>query len=363
MILKINFLKQLILITVITVIFYLILDVIFGQKIIHLIQKKNNITLDEQSKPTIKNKDFKYNFKKNLKQTVQYGIYNYQLCTNKINLRIDCKDIGKKIQDYEILFIGDSFTEGVGLPYEETFVGIFEKRTNFKIANLAVSGYSPFSYYNKILSYQKKINFQKIKEVIVFIDISDNRDDLFLKRNEINKQKNDIENKKNTFFISLKNFSKKTFPLTYEILFQIKNYKLPTPRYRYVQSYGKSAWTYSEKFSGYDFREGIKKNIYYMEKLYKFLKSRNIKLSVAIYPWPNTLIYDNVFSSHVKIWKDFCLNKCHNFIDYFPIFFENKKSLNLKEAKNKIDKYYLKYDMHFNSVGHKKISEPLINLY
>jgi hypothetical protein len=26
-----------------------------------------------------------------------------------------------------ILFIGDSFTEGVGLPYEQTFVGLFAR--------------------------------------------------------------------------------------------------------------------------------------------------------------------------------------------------------------------------------------------
>ena len=103
-------------------------------------------------------------------------------------------------------------------------------------------------------------------------------------------------------------------------MFQIKNYKLPKPRYRYHQNYGKSAWTYKNEILNDDFRKGIKENIKNMEKLHKFLVSKNIKLSVAVYPWPNTLIYDNLTSKHVKIWKNFCLNKCKNFINYFPIF-------------------------------------------
>ena len=105
-----------------------------------------------------------------------YGPYNYQICTNDISIRINCNE-KEKSKDYEILFIGDSFTEGVGLPYVETFVGIFQKERNYNVANLAVSGYSPYIYY-KILAYENIINFHKVREIIVFIDISDNQDDL-----------------------------------------------------------------------------------------------------------------------------------------------------------------------------------------
>ncbi len=362
MVIRFNFLKQFVLILLITVFFYLILDFFIGTKIIDITQKKYNLKQEKTNKPTIIDNYFKYNFKKNLKQSVQYGIYDYQICTNDIGIRISCLE-NKTIKDYEILFIGDSFTEGVGLPYEKTFVGIFEKEKNYKIANLAVSGYSPYIYYKKILSYEEKIDFKKVKEVIVFIDISDNQDDLRHEKINFQKTQNQNISKEKKNLISMKSYFRKIFPLTYEILFQIKNFKLPKPRYRYVQSYGASAWTYNKKVTNYDFNEGIKKNIFYMEKLYKFLKSKNINLSISIYPWPNTLIYDKSSSLHVKIWQDFCLNKCKNFINYFPIFFENKSSLSLDEAKIKIDKYFFKYDMHFNSNGHQKISKHLISLY
>ena len=41
------------------------------------------------------------------------------------------KDKSKRKLNFKnenILFIGDSFTEGVGLPYEESFVGIIDER-------------------------------------------------------------------------------------------------------------------------------------------------------------------------------------------------------------------------------------------
>ena len=42
-------------------------------------------------------------------------------------------------KDFDILFIGDSFTEGVGLDYNDTFVGIFENNLKLNIGNLGVS--------------------------------------------------------------------------------------------------------------------------------------------------------------------------------------------------------------------------------
>ena len=82
----------------------------------------------------------------------------------------------QKSKKYDIGFLGDSFTEGTGLVYEDTFVGILEKKLpNKKIANLGVSSYSPAIYYTKI----KKLleTGYQFNEIIVFLDISDLVDD------------------------------------------------------------------------------------------------------------------------------------------------------------------------------------------
>ena len=79
-------------------------------------------------------------------------------------------------KEFDIAFIGDSFTEGVGVDYEDTFVGRIENKfDNLKIANLGVVSYSPSIYFTK-LRYLLE-NGYKFKRVIIYFDISDIYDD------------------------------------------------------------------------------------------------------------------------------------------------------------------------------------------
>ena len=79
-------------------------------------------------------------------------------------------------KEFDIAFIGDSFTEGVGVNYEETFVGRITSQFNdLNIANLGVVSYSPSIYFTK-LKYLLD-NGYKFKRVIIYFDISDIYDD------------------------------------------------------------------------------------------------------------------------------------------------------------------------------------------
>ena len=187
--------KTMLLVSIISILLIISIDFIFGKKIVGFIKSYNinkNISIT-RDKLAIKNNQFSYNFKENLNQQAFY-IDLYRICTNKISLRVSCKDQNKDNLDYDILFIGDSATEGIGLPYEETFVAQFEKKVNVRVGNLGISSYSPHSYYNKIKAYSKKIDYNNLSEVIVFVDISDVRDDLV--RNQKIVDINDINNEK-----------------------------------------------------------------------------------------------------------------------------------------------------------------------
>ena len=76
-----------------------------------------------------------------------------------------------KKEKYDLIFLGDSFTEGVGLNYEDTFVGLFENKSKMNILNLGVQSYSPSLHLKKINFLIK--NKVKFKEAIIAIDISD----------------------------------------------------------------------------------------------------------------------------------------------------------------------------------------------
>ena len=351
-------------IILITTIFFVILDFLFGN---YLVKKIKFLDLNDNklnkaiSKPTEKNNKFKYNFRKNISIEANYGIYKYKICTNELSIRTNCSK-KNNIKKYDFVFLGDSFTEGVGLPYEETFVGIFENKTRYKVANLGVSGYSPYMYYNKLKEYVDLIKFE---EVIIFVDISDIHDELKLSNanKDLFKKNMDKLNKDINIFNKSKKIIHKNFPMTYSILFNLKYIKLLKPKYRYTPSYKPSEWTYSKVVPNSGISLSVKKNIFYLNQIYELLNSRGIKLSLAIYPWPNTLIYDKSSSAYVEIWKNFCFEKCLNFINLFPVFFENQNKLNINKANKIIKKYYLKGDMHFNYTGNLLIADKLIKIY
>ena len=97
--------------------------------------------------------------------------------------------------------------------------------------------------------------------------------------------------------------------------------------------------------------------IFAMNKLYELLEKNNIKLSLAVYPWPQQLEFNDENSKHVKMWENFCKKKCTKFINFFPFFFEEKRKTSYIDV---FKKYYFWNDVHFNAEGNKVIAERLI---
>ena len=63
-----------------------------------------------------------------------------------------------------------------------------------------------------------------------------------------------------------------------------------------TKSISKAKWTYSKEDTIEKYDLGIKKGnqimVSHMEKLYEILSQNNIKLSLAVYPWPHQLKND-----------------------------------------------------------------------
>ena len=83
-------------------------------------------------------------------------------------------------------------------------------------------------------------------------------------------------------------------------------------------------------------------------------------MSLVVYPWPQTLKNDNVDSVHVKMWEEFCFNKCEYFINFFPYFFNEKKKLS---HLNVVKKFYFWNDVHFNKQVNIILAKKLIELF
>jgi len=122
----------------------------------------------------------------------------------------------------------------------------------------------------------------------------------------------------------------------------------------------KASWTYSsdDMIEGYwgPIKDAQKSLIETMSELHKLLEKNGIPLSIVVYPWPQQLEKDVVDSKHVLMWKNFCENKCANFINLFPIFFKEKDNKGFLETYKK---YYWWNDMHFNVEGNKLVAREI----
>ena len=178
--------KNFSLVFLITSFLFLILDFLIGER---FLKKIGLIYLEELIR--VSNDQYEYSFEKNL--NVDYAVWcnqYYKLCTDNRGFKFNCFDEEKKT--YEIAIIGDSFTEGIGLPFEKTFVGMLKSKKNLDLVNLGVASYSPHIYLKKI-KYLISNKIIKFNHIIVAVDLSDLEDDWIrsskLKKN-INEKKN-----------------------------------------------------------------------------------------------------------------------------------------------------------------------------
>ena len=99
---------------------------------------------------------------------------------------------------------------------------------------------------------------------------------------------------------------KKKFPLYDLLKSSIKNIKrtIKPKIYIYRRDFVRSNWTFVDETK--NIKLGIKNSVKHMSELYSYLNEKNISLSVAIYPHPGQIIFDQKDSKQVKIWENFC---------------------------------------------------------
>ena len=316
------------------------------------------------------------------------------LYTNSLGFKDSrIREILLETDNYRILFIGDSFTEGIGLDYEKTFVGIIDStfaNKNISVLNAGKVSYSPIIYWRKIKYLIENVGL-KFNEVIVYVDISDAYNEAISyslddelnvqyktkseKRNEDSHEKHKIKRKMN-LKTNLYVFVKSNTTITFRVIkylyhqFGFSESRPNTNAWSSIIEKNSindkwnlivDKWTIDKQIQEDWGDEGNEKNIFYMNKLLDLLNQNNIKLKLAVYPWPSQIYYDDINSLHVRIWEDWCSKNKVDFINYFPLFFNLKLENQSKE--DFLKKYFFPYDMHFNKHGNRFIAKEFLKTY
>jgi len=310
------------------------------------------------------------------------GKLKRKIITNSIGFRDSSKkEILKNTEKTRILLIGDSFIEGSGYDYEHTFAGLLENElgNNYEILNSAVESYSPSIYFKKTDFFLSQgYVFDK---ALVFLDLSDIYDELFIKFDdnqniisEIPKEKQTLERKIKNKIYSLGWFLRDN-TLTFRIMYlisdkteEIKNYlklKLKASKslnksffstsrddaifYR-MTHIDRGFWTFNED-KYLEVSQGLAQSEKYLKKLFELLNQNKIDSYLIIYPWPTQIQYGD--KKHSPFWEKFSKSNNINLINLYDIF----KSENNREF---IFDNFIYGDIHWNKKGTLKVFNEII---
>ena len=316
--------------------------------------------------------EYNHDLRPNIDVTTTWGGKSYRLCTNQYGFRSACGEKNTKLNNKHINigFIGDSFTEGIGVEYEESFFGMFKKaRSDLTMVNLAAVSYSPSIYLKKV-EYLLSKGFT-FDHLVVFADISDIQDEgreYEIRNNVVVQKEADSD-----FFYRMKMhltyYLGDIFPFTFHFIDQVNRVWKGTGKESYTEKEfneiinQRSRWTFDQQLGGYG-SKGVEGAILQatdtMSKLEALLKENKIRFSLAVYPWTTQLKYGVENHRGITIWKQFSKLKGLNFIDINKYFFKEVKEYGLDFV---LDEYFIKGDVHFNQKGHALVFKGLVEAF
>ena len=324
-------------------------------------------------------KYYHYSLSKNCFAIEKKGVSkSYSVFIDKDGFRVRNFDY-KKAPTEKILFLGDSFTYGFGVNYEDSIPGVIESKTDnqYDIINFGVPGYSPLINLYNLKNFLTNNPKSKISKVFYILDLTDPHDESNRWQKVSNfeqpvlKINNVIEEIEPSFF--KKNFRASRY-LSYlinkfirNLKYEIKNFNLKNEvdnsqsRKSFWASFTYTNMSQLKEDKDYnnlwinDLDYGLKNIEENLIEISKILKKYNSEFFIVIHPWKETIFY----GQEAFNWEDFSAKlcektQCKKLINLFPDI--KNESI---ENKNWATKFYFINDIHFNIFGNKVYAEKI----
>jgi hypothetical protein len=296
----------------------------------------------------------------------RWGNLRHSVFTNSLGFRDKAvRRVPLSSDMYRILFMGDSFTYGVGLPYEKTFVGLIGealRRKHMEALNAGVVSYAPAIYWKKteVLLADTGLRFNHL---VVFLDISDIQDEA------------EFYDTTKGRVIGIRGPGPALREFVYEYTTILRNlWEVGEALYdrisgdpdlrrteeerRYGANEYRSLWTVDEAaYKDYG-AIGLGKARKHMDRLCRLLERYRIGMTLVVYPWPTQILHRDRDSIQVRFWREWAAEHSVHFIDLFPDFIPEGR-----DPKEVIREYFIPGDIHWNEAGHRLVAERLLHTW
>jgi hypothetical protein len=300
-----------------------------------------------------------------------WGETRYRLITNSLGFKDQTtRDVPPKSGTRRVLLIGDSFTEGIGLEFKDTFAGLLyragqERAAKTEFLDAGVVSYSPTLYYAKVKHLiETGLQFD---EVVVLPDLSDVQDEAwyyycFDDIPEYRARCNPSVPDNHFLNPRTPTYWQTHFVMTDRLRLLIKQTVRRQSGNQKRQALApniRTGWVFRDFDVGTAYAPlgvdgAIKRAQRHMQELADLLAAHHIPLTVAVYPWPVQLDRNDRDSRQVKLWRDFCEKNCKAFIDLFPAVFAAKDA-----HADWYERYFFFGDDHYSADGNRILFQAL----
>ncbi len=307
---------------------------------------------------------YHHDLRKNVDGWSQWGHYRYRFHTNDLGFRDDrVRKVPLHSNATRVLLLGDSFTEGVGVPFTESFAGILARELapqGIEVLNAGVVSYSPTIYYRKARYLIEELGLD-VDAILVFLDISDIMDEAWLADSgtaRVGIGQPETERPPRPLFERIKESGARHSLIlkTAARLRLVAQRRLGagSERGRLGLDQEETAWDHDpEAFRDYG-EKGLRRAAEQMDRLVDLAKRHQIPIAIAVYPWPDQIIRDLRDSRQVGFWSQWARTRGAGFIDLFPIFLDGE------DPEAAIRACYVPFDIHWSAAGHRRVAEALL---
>jgi hypothetical protein len=291
-----------------------------------------------------------------------WGGIRYPYHTNSLGFRdTAARQVPLTPSGRRIVLIGDSFTEGVGVPYEETFAGLLASdlgRRGVEVLNAAVMSYSPAIYYRKT-KYLLEEEGLRFDALVVFLDVSDIQDEALRYRLDDEDRVVDVEPVRplstRERILRVVRLNSLTANVLSRVRLALERVAASDPRARLGVDAEEARWTWDAGAFDAWGRDGLARASRNMDRLRALLERHGVALEVVVYPWPDQILRKDLACPQVTFWRAWAATNGVPFFDLFPRF------VGSGDPADTIRRYYIPNDFHWNVAGHRRVAEALLN--
>ncbi len=263
---------------------------------------------------------------------------------------------------WRVLLIGDSFTEGIGVPYEDTFAGLAAASlapSGVEVLNAGAASFSPIIYLRRVRNLVEEVGLC-FDHLVVFVDVGDIQDEVTyafdeqgnVVSREARRLREERANRVHGRPFFLRSLAVRRF-LDRHTLVLARLYDAADRLF--TRGPRRAAlWTVdAQAFDEYG-EEGLGNARAHMDALAELLARHGIGLTVAVYPWPDHVILGDRDSRQAAFWRAWAAAKGAAFLDYFPLF------VGVGDPSETVRRNFIPGDIHWNAAGHRVIAGPLV---